>query len=198
VPPGDAAGYIVAQVIGAVVGISLASLALRELLAHPDVHYVTTRPGPQGPLVATLAEAAISATMMLVVLAAVGTHRLMRFAGALSASLVALFITLESPISGASLNPARSFGSAFGASEWRTLWVYLVGPPLGMLVAAELYRRLARDKVIVGSPVGCAKLAHDERPCRFCEYRWREVGRGRRAATTWHNSLGTISNAGSL
>ncbi len=176
VPPATAAAYISVQVIGAVAGIGVASLILRGLLAHPEVHYVTTRPGPHGAVVATIAEAAISTTMMLVVLAAVGARRLMRYAGAFSASLVALFITLESPISGASLNPARSFGSALGASEWGALWVYLVGPPLGMLVAAELYRRRpGTAETVVGSPAHCAKLAHDDGPCHFCQYRWSRV-----------------------
>jgi aquaporin Z len=98
----------------------------------------------------------------------------MRYAGLFAAALVMLFIAVESPVSGASMNPARSFGSALGAHEWGTLWVYLVGPTLGMLAAAELHRRRvpAERETRVGSPVACAKLAHDDRPCHFCEYRW--------------------------
>jgi aquaporin Z len=174
VPPVDAAGYLGAQVTGAVAGITVASLVLRALLAHPTVHHVTTRPGPHGALVAAAAELAISTTLMLVVLTALGTQRLMRYAGLFSASLIALFIAVESPISGASMNPARSFGSALGAGEWGTLWVYLVGPPLGMLLAAELHRHRvpAYHDARVGSRAGCAKLAHDDGPCRFCDYRW--------------------------
>jgi aquaporin Z len=179
VPPADAAAYVVAQVVGAAGGITAASLILHDLIAHPQVHYVTTRPGPQGAVLAAVAELAISATLMLVVLTAVGAPRLMRYAGLFSAALVMLFIAVESPVSGASMNPARSFGSALGAGEWGTLWVYLVGPTLGMLAAAELHRRripFARE-TLVGSPVACAKLAHDDRPCRFCEYRWARAGR---------------------
>jgi aquaporin Z len=112
--------------------------------------------------------------LMLAVLTALGSGRLMRYAGIVAASLVALFIAVESPISGASMNPARSFGSALGAGAWSALWVYLVGPPLGMLIAAELHRRRvpAVREQRVGSPLGCAKLAHGDGPCRFCEYRW--------------------------
>jgi aquaporin Z len=175
VPPADAAGYVVAQVVGAVAGITAASILLRGLLAHPEVHYVTTRPGPRGAVVAAAAELAISTTLMIVVLTAVGARRFMRYAGLLSASLVALFIAVESPVSGASMNPARSFGSALGAGEWGALWVYVVGPTVGMLIAAELHRRRGRvpGEGQVGSPVGCAKLAHDDQPCHFCAYRWR-------------------------
>ncbi len=106
----------------------------------------------------------------------------MRYAGLFAAALVALFIAVESPISGASMNPARSLAPALGAGDWGTLWVYLVGPPLGMLLAAELHRRrvpVEREQR-AGSTAGCAKLAHDDRPCRFCEYRWgrADVGHG--------------------
>jgi len=174
-PPGDAIAYVAAQVSGAVAGIGVAALVLRGLLAHPDVHYVTTRPGPAGALVAAAAELAISTTLMAVVLAALATRRLMRSAGALSASLVAFFIAVESPLSGASMNPGRSFASAVAAGEWGTLWVYLVGPTTGMLLAAELYRRRvpARGDRRTRSTLDCAKLAHDDGTCRFCEYRWR-------------------------
>jgi aquaporin Z len=191
VPPADAAGYVVAQVAGAMAGIGIASLVLGGLLAHPEVHYVTTRPGPRGPLVAATAELAISTTLMVVVLTAVGARRLMRYAGLLSASLVTLFIAVESPVSGASMNPARSFGSALGAGEWNTLWVYLVGPTLGMLVAAELHRRRARapGEGQIGSPIGCAKLAHDDQPCHFCAYRWRRSAES--AALTHPPAAGT-------
>jgi aquaporin Z len=178
VPPRDAAGYMVAQVVGALSGIGAASLLLGGLLSHPEVHYVTTRPGSRGAFVAAVAELAISTTLMLVVLAALGARRFMRYAGLLAASLIALFIAFESPVSGASMNPGRSFASAFRAGEWSALWVYLVGPTIGMLLAAELHRRRARtdSENRIGSTVGCAKLAHDNQPCHFCAYRWSRVG----------------------
>jgi aquaporin Z len=202
VPPRDAAGYVVAQVAGAACGIGIASILLRGLLAHPEVHYVTTRPGGYGSLVAAGAELAISATLMFVVLTAVGAQRLMRYAGVFAASLVALFIAVESPVSGASMNPARSFGSALGASEWGVLWVYIVGPTLGMLVAAELHRRRvpAERETRVGSTVGCAKLAHDDGPCHFCQYRWRRLPNSPalRPPPSALANPGTISNAASL
>jgi hypothetical protein len=54
------------------------------------------------------------------------------------------------------LNPARSFSSALPAGLWQFLWIYFVGPPLGMLAAVEV-RRLIRK----GRDAFCCKLNHD-------------------------------------
>jgi aquaporin Z len=64
VPPADAAAYVASQVTGAAIGIATASLALRGLISHPSVDYVTTRPGPQGAAAAAVAELAISAAQV--------------------------------------------------------------------------------------------------------------------------------------
>jgi aquaporin Z len=63
-----------------------------------------------------------------------------------------------------SMNPARSLGSALFAGRFEDLWLYFVAPPIGMLLAAELYTRLrARGYE------ACAKLQHDSRlHCIFC------------------------------
>jgi aquaporin Z len=89
------------------------------------------------------------------------------FAGA----LVATYIAFEAPISGMSMNPARTLASALGAHNWTALWVYFTAPPLGMLAAAEVYLRiLGRHRIF------CAKLHHDnQKPCLFCEYQGREA-----------------------
>jgi aquaporin Z len=70
-------------------------------------------------------------------------------------ALYATFITFETALSGMSMNPARTFGSAFHDSYWHGLWIYFVAPTLGMLVAAELFLRIRG-----GIPHYCAKLHH--------------------------------------
>jgi aquaporin Z len=92
---------------------------------------------------------------MSVVLTVSNTKRLGRWTGIFAGALVAIYITIESPISGMSMNPARTFGSAVGAQIWMSLWIYFVAPPTGMLLAAEVYRRL-----YVGAAISCAKLHH--------------------------------------
>jgi aquaporin Z len=80
---------------------------------------------------------------------------------------VATFITIEAPISGMSMNPARTFASATGTRVFDSLWIYFLAPPLGMLAAVEARARL-------GSLAGihCAKLHHaNSQRCIFrCGY----------------------------
>ena len=83
----------------------------------------------------------MSLVVMLFVLEAEGLPRLARVAGIGVGVLIAAFITFEGPISGMSLNPARTFASAFFANTWTGLWIYIAAPVLGMLTAAEVHLR---------------------------------------------------------
>jgi aquaporin Z len=159
----DAAFYTLFQFAGGIAGVMLASLTLGKPIAHQAVNYAATLPGPAGPINAFVAEIVISFILMSVVLRVSNTKRLARWTGIFAGGLVAAYITIESPISGMSMNPARTFGSAVGAHTWMSLWIYFVAPPLGMLLAAEVYRRLNISRTIV-----CAKLHHhNHKPCIF-------------------------------
>jgi aquaporin Z len=164
VAPWDALFYVIAQFVGGVAGISLVVAVAGKLLAHPAVNYVATLPGSGGASMAFLGEAVISFILMAVVLAASNTPKLARFTGLFAGVCVAAFIVWESPYSGMSMNPARTFGSALLARIWDSLWIYFLAPPLGMLLAAFLYSALRRH-------VACAKLHHrNKKRCIFCEY----------------------------
>ena len=77
---------------------------------------------------------------------------------------MAAYITLEAPISGMSMNPARSFASALPAGQWMAFWIYLTAPVLGMLLAAEAHTRFNG-----AGGVMCAKLHHqNDKRCIFC------------------------------
>ncbi|MCW5966987.1 MAG: aquaporin [Blastocatellales bacterium] len=78
-----------------------------------------------------------------------------RYTGLIAGALVATYIIVESPYSGMSMNPARTFGSAFNARIWNSMWIYFTAPPLGMLLAAEGYLRLKGARSVL-----CAKLHH--------------------------------------
>ena len=150
----DAAFYIAAQVLGGMLGMLIAAKALRPFVAHPTVNYVVTVPGGFGVLAAFGAEVLMTMVLMTVVLRASNTARLAPFTGLFAGALVATYITLEAPISGMSLNPARTFAAAVPAAIWTGWWIYLTAPLVGMLTAAEIHRVTRR-------PVRCAKLHHD-------------------------------------
>jgi aquaporin Z len=170
IAPGDAVAYVGAQFAGAVLGVLAAALLLRAMLEHNEVHYAVTRPGAKGVLVAFVAEAVISCILMTVVLTVSNRARVARFTGLFAGLLVATFITFEAPLSGMSMNPARTAGSGFWAHDWTAWWIYFTAPLLGMLVAAEIYvRREGASRVF------CAKLHHQNgKRCIFCEYQGRE------------------------
>jgi aquaporin Z len=162
----DAVFYIVAQCVGAVAGVLIAAACLGDVIRHPSVNYVATLPGEYGVPVAFVAEGLISFGLMTVVLIVSNTPRVARFTGLFCGAAVAAYISLEAPLSGMSMNPARSFGPAAVAHMWTGLWVYWVAPPLGMLAAAEAYVRLKGP-----GGVACAKLHHqNDKRCIFCDY----------------------------
>jgi aquaporin Z len=103
---------------------------------------------------------------MFTVLTVSSRPRLAPYTGLFAGVLVALFITLEAPLSGMSMNPARSFASAYPAGLWDSLWIYFAAPLLGMTIAATL----RRGWQAIGA-LPCAKLVHgaDVR-CIHCGY----------------------------
>jgi aquaporin Z len=168
IEPWDAFFYMLAQFVGGVLGVLLAAELLGASIKHPAVHYAATLPGAGGPRGAFVAEFFIAFGLMSVVLIVSNTQRVARFTGLFAAALVASYISLEAPLSGMSMNPARSFGSALPARLWDSLWIYFTAPPLGMLLAAQVYV-WARG----AGGVICAKLHHaNDKRCIFrCGYK---------------------------
>ena len=157
----DAVFYVAAQFAGAALGFALAVRVAREPLMR--AHDIVTIPGRTGPAAAFAAELAMTFVLMSAILfVSNGPPRVARFTGLVAACFVALYIAVEAPVSGMSLNPARTVASALAANEWTAIWIYLIAPPLGMLTAAAFYVRLPFVR-----PVGCAKLNHAPGPCIF-------------------------------
>jgi aquaporin Z len=118
---------------------------------------------------AFVAELFISCLLATTVLVTSNHKTLSRFTPYFAATLVAIYITCEAPLSGMSMNPARTLASAIPAHAFHALWIYFTAPPLAMLIAAELYLQ-GRS----GRAVYCAKLHHDNRArcifrCRYME-----------------------------
>jgi aquaporin Z len=160
----DAVVYIGMQFAGGLLGVLLVRQLAGASFTAPPVNWVVTVPGRHGAAAAFAAEALISALLMWTVLSVSSSPRHARYTGVCAGALVALFISIEGPLSGMSMNPARSFASAAPASMWHALWIYFTAPFLGMLAAAEVFLRRAR-------PRPCAKLRHSPRQrCIHCGY----------------------------
>src|SRR5262249_632214 len=119
----DALFYAIAQTIGGTLGVLLVAALLGTAFTGPPVTYAVTLPGRQGPRVALCSELVISAGLMLVLLLFTASARLARFTGIVAGCLLALNISVESPLSGMSMNPARSFASAAPAGLWQYFWI---------------------------------------------------------------------------
>jgi aquaporin Z len=103
----DGVFYVIAQFVGGLAGVLAISAVLGNAFRRPPVEFVVTVPGSRGPLIAFLAEFAISCGLMLAVLYTSNRVRLMRYTGLFAGALLAGYITLEAPFSGTSMNPAR-------------------------------------------------------------------------------------------
>jgi aquaporin Z len=128
-------GYVVAQVVGA----TAACLFLRAMFGEVN-HLGATTPGPgTGGADAMVMELVLTAGLISVIL---GTASEGRNIGGLSAVAVGGYIALaglwSSPISDASMNPARSLAPQLIAQDFGDWWIYVIGPIGGGLVAAAL------------------------------------------------------------
>lgn len=135
-PPRDALAYIPAQLAGAVA----AALLLRA--AWPDEPGALGATVPSVDLATSLGyEVALTAFLMFVVMAVATDTRAVGATAAIAiGGTVALDALFGGPVTGASMNPARSFGPALAAREWQDFWIYIVGPLIGAAIGALAYQ----------------------------------------------------------
>jgi aquaporin Z len=152
-------GYIVIQLIGA----TLACLFLRLVFGNTE-HLGATLPGPgYTNWQALLMEIVLTALLVSVIL---GTASAAQNVGAIAALGVGGYIALAglwaAPVSGVSMNPARSFGPALVSGDWNSYWVYVAGPIAGALIAVSCARALrGRGGDAISRAAGSGRL--DER-----------------------------------
>src|SRR5262249_164178 len=145
-------------------GVAMAAYLLRGAAGDEAVRYAATIPGSYGSGVAFAAEAAISFSLMLTILFVPNHRVLARYTSYFVGVLYAVFILFETPLSGMSMNPARTFGPALQAGYWHGLRIYYLAPKNGMIIACEvfLWRR-------GGAGPYCAKLHHaNNKRCIYC------------------------------
>ena len=133
-PGRDVPGYLIAQLAGAI----SASFALCQAFPHA-IQASATVPAFGVP-VAIGAEFLLSFGLMFVIMAVATDDRVVRgFAGSAIGLTVGFEAMAGGPVTGASMNPARTFGPAVASGVWDAHWVYWVAPMAGMLLAAYAY-----------------------------------------------------------
>ena len=164
----DAAFYVIFQFIGGICGVGLSALCLRSSLAVPSVDYAVTVPELtvprwRGTAAAFSAEFFMAALLMMVVLWFSNRPRLAQYTSYAVGILIVFYVFVFAPISGFSINPARTTASAVFAGVWTAAWIYFVAPLLGMMTGAEIYLRVYGIESVL-----CAKLHPDPAyPCPF-------------------------------
>ncbi len=157
-------GYIVIQLIGA----TLACLFLRWVFGNVE-HLGATLPGPgYKNWQALLMEIALTVVLVSVIL---GTASAAQNVGAIAALGVGGYVALAglwaAPVSGVSMNPARSFGPALASGYWTSYWVYLVGPVVGMLIAVGFaYVLRGAGGGVIGRAAGSGVLDQEAPPAK--------------------------------
>lgn len=131
-PWGRVPWYVLAQLLGA----SIACLFLLGVFGDVE-HLGATLPGPgYRAWQALLMEIALTGGLVSVIL---GTASAAQNVGTIGALGVGAYIALAglwaAPVSGTSMNPARSFGPALVSGDWHAYWVYVVGPLVGAAIA---------------------------------------------------------------
>jgi aquaporin NIP len=135
-PPRDALAYIAAQFAGA----SAAAFMLLAAWHSKPAHLGATLPSVSTST-ALLYEIVLSAFLMFVITAVATDTRAVGAAAAIAiGGTVGLDALFGGAITGASMNPARSFGPALASGTWRDLWIYLLGPVIGAAIGVFAYQ----------------------------------------------------------
>ncbi len=138
IQPWDAFFYIIAQFLGGLLGVLIAAAPFWKASKHKKVNFVVTEPGKPGVAVGFAAEFVISFILLATLRLVYHSDLLKPSLGYFAGFLLCLYITFEAPLSGMSLNPARSVASAIPAKSWKAMWIYFIAPLLAMWLAAKL------------------------------------------------------------
>lgn len=147
-PARDAVAYIAAQLAGASAGAFLLLAAWSDQPAELGATVPSVGAGT-----AFLYEVVLTAFLMFVITAVATDTRAVGAAAAIAiGGTVALDALFGGPVTGASMNPARSFGPALASGEWADFWVYVIGPVAGASVGALAYQFVRGESPALREP----------------------------------------------
>lgn len=164
----DAIYYSIFQCIGGVAAVALMALLIGNPFHDSHVNYVTTVPGKFGEMGAFMIEVIIAFIMLTMVLTTSNNPRLKNYTGAIAGFFVMSFVILSGPISGFSMNPARTIASAVPSGMYSSFWIYMTAPFIGFGLAAFIYKSLHGNVI-------CAKMHHSDHylcifNCGYCQH----------------------------
>ena len=153
----DLIGFVAAQCIGATLAAA-AVVAVTGPWAEV-ASFARTEPRPGLPWWATLSiEVLLTFGLVFVILLMVSSQKTARFTPLGATVALMVLIPIGGPPTGASMNPARTLGPDVVSATFPSLWVYVVGPALGALLAAAVFPIASSGRAVL-----TAKLFHDER-----------------------------------
>ncbi len=165
----DAIFYSLFQCVGGTLAVVLMRIILGESFEDSHVNYVVTAPGKYGSLTAFIVEIIIAFFMMTMILVTSNNPKTSNYTGMIAGLFVMSYVIISGPISGFSMNPARTIASAIPSGQYNSFWIYMTAPFIGMFSAAAIYQYFK-------GVVHCAKMHHAKfYDCIFnCEYCERE------------------------
>jgi aquaporin Z len=164
----DAIFYALFQCVGGTLAVLLMRVVLGDAFADAHVNYVVTAPGKYGPMAAFIVEIIIAFGMMMMILITSNNSMTAKYTGVVAGFFVMAYVILSGPISGFSINPARSIASAIPSGHFNSFWIYVTAPFIGMFSAAACYQYFK-------GVVHCAKMHHSKLykcifNCSYCDH----------------------------
>ena len=147
----DLGGYIVGQFVGAFIGAAFLVLVWGDYAASVDNGM--TLPGKDYSLWDVfLVEMGMTFLLVFSIFIFVSSHRLMSWTPLMTWLLIAIMVWWGAPVSGTSINPARSIGPAVVSWSWQAQWLYCIAPLLGAMLAVVVYHFLSinRCQILTG------------------------------------------------
>ncbi len=151
-------GYIISQMLGAVVG-SIPLLLWGQ--QGKSVGYCNTLPGIGGEMGAFWGEVITTAALVLVIFVFVGSPKLRNYTPFTMPFLYSFMVWAETTYSGCSTNPARSFGPAVISNNYTGYWIFWAGPLTGVIVLTALFRICRLHKYYY---IETARISHHDEP----------------------------------
>ena len=144
--------YVVAQLLGSVVGVVAGRAVWGSVVATPSVGYAVLQPGPGwSTWELFVGEALGMAAIIFVVGVCLTAHRLAPLVPWIVGALVGTGIAALGTVTGGSLNPARQFGPAVLSGVTQSLWVYLLAPMLGAELAVWIRQAIQSRRAVLAS-----------------------------------------------